>query len=104
MRLRIVTALVWLALATTVAPFGSAKGDSDDHDRVRHAVERGEIRSLADILGMVRGKLPGKIAGIEVERASGRWVYEFRVVDSHGRLFDVLVDARTGNIERTKEK
>lgn len=75
-----------------------------ERDDMRHAVERGEIRSLADILAAVRGKLPGEVAGVEIERKDGRWLYEFRVVDEKGRLFEVYVDARTATIERTKEK
>ena len=68
------------------------------------AVESGEIHSLADILNTLHGKLPGEIAGVEVERKDGRWRYEFRVVDSQGRLFEVYVDPRSGEIERIKEK
>jgi uncharacterized membrane protein YkoI len=96
--------LFCLALAATIAPLKAAEADSDDHDSVRSAVERGEIRSLAEILDMVRGKLPGKVAGVEIEREGGRWRYEFRVVDGNGHLFDVLVDARTAKIEQVKEK
>ena len=74
------------------------------YDEVRRAVEAGTIHSLDDILRTVRGKLPGEIAGVEVERKNGRWLYEFRVIDGKGRLFDVYVDARSGDIERIKEK
>ena len=80
--------------------------DHDEHrrDEVRRAVEAGEIKSLADILAAVRGKLPGEVAGVEIEREHGRWRYEFRVVDSKGRLYEVYVDARSGKIEKIKEK
>jgi uncharacterized membrane protein YkoI len=75
-----------------------------DHDDVRRAVQSGEIRPLAEILDAVQGRLPGEVAGVEIEQKSGRWVYEFRVVDGEGRLFEVYVDARSGEIERVKEK
>jgi uncharacterized membrane protein YkoI len=104
MRMHFRAALLCLALAAMIAPLHGAKADSDDHDSVREAVERGEIHSLADILAAVRSKLPGKIAGVEIEREGGRWVYEFRVVNGKGRLFDVSVDARTATIEQVKEK
>ncbi|WP_271588344.1 PepSY domain-containing protein [Bradyrhizobium sp. CCBAU 53415] len=89
-----------------LAPVPAAAGD---HDRgapeaVRRAVEAGEIKSLADILASLRGKLPGQIAGVEIERERGRWIYEFRVVDDKGRLYEAYVDARSGEIERIKEK
>ena len=62
------------------------------------------IDPLADILAAIRDKLPGEVAGIEVEHKDGRWVYEFRVVDSKGRLFEVYVDARSAAIEQIKGK
>jgi uncharacterized membrane protein YkoI len=44
------------------------------------------------------------VVGVKLEQEQGAWVYEFRVVDAKGRLFEVYVDARSGGIERTKEK
>lgn len=75
-----------------------------DHDEARLAVERGEIRPLAELLTMVRGKLPGEITGVEIERHHGEWLYEFIVVDKAGRLFEVYVDPNSGVIRQTKEK
>lgn len=104
MRLCAGAAMLALAAAlTTLAP-PPLRADEHGRDEVRHAVDRGEIRSLADVLAAIRGKLPGEIAGVEIERENGRWLYEFRVIDDQGRLFEVYVDARTAIIERTKEK
>lgn len=91
-------------LMTATAPAVADDPRASRHDEVRRAVEAGEIRSLADILDAVRGKMPGEIAGVEIERQRGRWLYEFRVLDDKGRLFEVYVDARSGAIERIKEK
>jgi len=97
--------LAVVALVAAVPRSADARDKDELHrDEVRRAVETGEIRSLADILNAVRGKLPGEVAGVEVERKDGRWLYEFRVVDAQGRLFDVYIDARSGEIERIKEK
>jgi len=97
--------LAVVALVAAVPQSADARDKDELHrDEVRRAVETGEIRSLADILNAVRGKLPGEVAGVEVERKDGRWLYEFRVVDAQGRLFDVYIDARSGEIERIKEK
>jgi len=95
-------ALLMIGVGTTLAPAHAR--DHRDHDAVRRAVERGEIRALADILATVRDRLPGQVVGVEVEHKNGRWLYEFRVVDHNGRLFEVYVDARTAAIERIKEK
>jgi uncharacterized membrane protein YkoI len=97
-----------LAVAALVAatPRLADARDKDElrRDEVRRAVEAGEIRSLDDILKAVRGKLPGEVAGVEIERKDGRWLYEFRVIDGQGRLFEVYVDPRNAEIERIKEK
>lgn len=92
--------------APLAAPQQVDASDRDEgrRDEVRRAVEAGEIKSLAEILKAVSGKLPGEFAGVEIEHEDGRWLYEFRVVDSKGRLFEVYIDARSGEIERIKEK
>jgi uncharacterized membrane protein YkoI len=104
MTLRIGSAALSLVCALAVIAPAHVCADDRKYDDVRRAVERGEIRPLADILAAIRDKLPGEVAGVEVERRNGRWLYEFRVVDSKGRLFDVYVDAHSATIERTKEK
>ncbi len=65
------TAAAAFALAATLAVVPAALC-ADERDDMRHAVERGEIRSLADILAALRGKLPGEVAGVEIERKNGR--------------------------------
>ena len=103
---KVLTAALAVAALLTSAPGPAAARDRDAHrhDEVRRAVEAGEIRSLADILNAVRSKLPGEVAGVEIEHKDGRWRYEFRVVDGQGRLFEVYIDARSGEIERIEEK
>ncbi|MBS0245164.1 MAG: PepSY domain-containing protein [Proteobacteria bacterium] len=109
MRLRTHAKLLTAAFVATAlvvaAPLAHGR-DRDDRqrDEVRRAVEAGEIRSLADIIAGVRDKLPGEVAGVEIEREDGHWIYEFRVIDGSGHLFEVYIDARTGTIERIKEK
>ncbi len=104
MVLRLRAGVLAAALAMTALAAAVGHADEGDRDALRDAVQRGEIRSLAEILAVVRDKLPGKVAGVEVEREGGRWLYEFRVVDAKGRLFEVYVDARSAAVERVKEK
>ena len=103
MRLGVFPAIL-AALLTAAAPALARDHDEHRRDEVRRAVQAGEIKSLADILATVRGKLPGEVAGVDIEHEDGRWRYEFRVVDDKGRLYEVYVDARSGKIERVKEK
>ena len=90
--------------AALLAASGGGPAFARDHDDARRAVEAGEIRPLADILNAVKQKLPGEVVGVRLEREAGAWMYEFRVVDEKGRLFEIHVDARSGEVERTKEK
>ncbi len=92
-----------LALAAPTAD-AVADGRKHDQDAARQAVEQGEIKPLADILAAIRGKLPGDVVGVEIERKRDRWYYELRVADPKGRLFEVYVNAQTGTIDRIKEK
>jgi uncharacterized membrane protein YkoI len=95
---------VLAAAVLTAMAVPAARADEHKQDEVHEAVERGDIRSLADILSAMRDKLPGEVVGVEIEHKEGRWLYEFRVLDREGRLFEVYVDARTAAIERTREK
>jgi len=92
------------AAQLAAAPVAAEDRDERAPEQVRRAVKAGEIKSLADILAAVRDKLPGDVAGVKIERKHDRWLYEFRVVDSKGRLYEVYVDARSGEIEKIKEK
>jgi uncharacterized membrane protein YkoI len=91
-------------IALAGLPPAAARAEGHEQDELHQAVERGDIRSLADILAAIRDQLPGEVAGVEVERKNGHWIYEFRVIDGRGRLFEVRVDARSAAIERVKEK
>lgn len=96
--------MLLLAAAVVVAPVGAGRAEPNDQDAIWNAVKRGEIRPLADLIGIVRSKLPGEITGVEMERKDGQWIYEFRVVGDKGHLFEVHVDARSGDISEIKEK
>jgi len=93
--------VVVLAAFALVAP---VPAKAQDHDAVRQAVERGDIRSLTDILAALHGKLPGDLVGVKIEQKSGHWLYKFRAIDSKGRMFEIYVDAHTAAIERIREK
>jgi uncharacterized membrane protein YkoI len=89
MRRQIVRTIALLLAIGFVAAPARADDHGRDQDTVRQAVERGEIKALADILSAIRDKLPGDVIGIEIERKNGRWFYELRV-RCVGHLFEVL--------------
>jgi uncharacterized membrane protein YkoI len=95
---------IGLLTALTVVAAEARADERLDHDVARQAVERGEIKSLAEILQVVRARIPGEIAGVKIEREGGRLTYELRIVGARGRLLKVHVDAATGEIGRIREK
>jgi uncharacterized membrane protein YkoI len=92
--LRAMSVLVVIALSLLAAP---ATAD-EDADRAYRALERGEVRPLAEILTTLEHRLEGEIVGVEFESEDGRHVYEFEVVTPDGRLLEIYVDAATGRI------
>ena len=101
-RIRLLPLVSLMMLAVALTPL-AASADVDDQDAVREAVQHGRIRPLEEILGRIRGKLTGDIVGVKIDRKE-RWLYEIRVLNTDGRLFEVDVDAQSGEIERIKEK
>jgi hypothetical protein len=85
------------------AGFASADDDEHDHDKALRAVERGEIRSLDQVLAAVRARMPGDVVGVELEREHGSWIYEFKIIDPAGQLKEVEVDAKTTAILKVED-
>ncbi len=106
MDLRRRTILLTFALLTAAG--GPARADEDrsdrhDHDRARWAREQGHARPLAEILDQVRDQLGGEVVGVEFDRDGSRYVYEFKVITSAGRLREVYVDAMTAEIMKSED-
>ncbi|HCL63596.1 MAG TPA: peptidase [Rhizobium sp.] len=77
----------------------SEDNDQDaDQERVRTAVDRGEIKSLAVLRRIVLGKVSGDVVSVEFSRKQSRKIYEFRVLRPDGRLVELEIDAVTGII------
>ena len=100
---RIVSQIVAMSLASLAALACAAHAGDDDDDRdqelARRALLEGRILSLSEITEKVKPNLPGTILGVELDvEDGGRIVYEFKVVDTGGRLKEVDVDAATAEI------
>lgn len=73
------------------------RADDVGHEEARRAVERGELRPLADILAVVKKSFPGKVVEVELEREdSGRYIYEIEVLSRDGRVIELEYDGKTG--------
>ena len=99
---RVFSAIAVAGLLLSAGP-RPASADSD-HDAARRAVERGEIRPLNEILNVLRAQVPGQVVDVELEREDENWVYEIKVLDSGGRRTKAYIDARTGEILKSKSR
>ena len=70
---------------------GRNRGDEDKAARAGGA-------SLKQALSNVRSRFPGRVVEVELDRYRGRKVYEIKVIDIKGRLFEIYCDVRNGNI------
>jgi uncharacterized membrane protein YkoI len=87
-----VSGAVVVAAAAAVAAYAAGANEND-----ALAVGNAKI-TLGQAVAAAEQKLPGKAAKAEFEQAKGgRWVYDVEVV-SGAKVFDVTVDADTGNV------
>ena len=68
------------------------------HDRARRAMENGEIMTFAELLKRIRPHAPGRILHTELEYKHGLWIYEIKLLDLQGRLYELEVAAHNGEI------
>lgn len=104
MRFRSYIAGLSVALAMPVLGIADDRSPGHGQDELRRDVERGAAKPLTEILSAVRRQLPGEVVKVHAEREGDRWIYELRILDDKGRVFEVHVDARTAAIERVREK
>jgi uncharacterized membrane protein YkoI len=78
--------------------------EGHSHDRARRASEAGEILTIAEIYERALQEHPGRVLEAELEPSSGRWIYELKILDPAGRLYELKLDAATGEILRRKEE
>jgi uncharacterized membrane protein YkoI len=99
-----------LALASLCAPaFGKDKDRKAQERAAKQqaqqealaALQRGEILPLARIMQIATTRVPGDI--IEIEYKAGP-KYEVKILTPEGRIKEVKLDARTGEITKIEDK
>lgn len=76
--------------------------DTVDPERIRALVARGDILPLEQILKLNESALAGRIVEVELELERDGYLYEIKVLKPDGRYREIEIDARTGNIARSK--
>ncbi|MGD2083254.1 MAG: PepSY domain-containing protein [Chromatiales bacterium] len=76
-----------------------------DHDEARRLLDSGEILPLETVLERARRHTPGDILDVELDEEHGRHIYEILLLDAGGRVWELELDAATGElIEREEEQ
>jgi uncharacterized membrane protein YkoI len=86
--------LVWLPNARPVA----LAHEDHDEELARQALELGEVVPLDHVIATLREAVPGEVSSVELEKENGTWVYEFKIISPEGRMLQVRVDAKTGQL------
>jgi uncharacterized membrane protein YkoI len=111
MKLPFATSRIRRHVVCTVAAFALwASGatawarDGDDHERARQAVQAGQVLPLRTVLERLEREHPGQVLEVELERDGERWLYEIKLLQADGRLFKLVLDARTAEVLRSKSR
>jgi len=78
--------------------------DEYDYERADRARRSGDIVPLRDVLESVRKTFEGEIVGIELEKESGLWIYEIKMIAQDGRYIEVYVDAKSNEVLKVEGK
>lgn len=74
-----------------------------DYDTARQLQQSGDILPLETILQKVQAQHPGKVLEIELEQHHGQLKYEIELLDPQGKVWELEIDPRSGNLLRKKE-
>jgi uncharacterized membrane protein YkoI len=78
--------------------------DDNDHEEALRLKESGEILPLESILENVRQYHSGKVLEVELEKEQGIVIYEIKILDDDGILWEVTVNAITGQVMAEEEE
>ena len=78
--------------------------DHDDHVEARELLQRGEILPLSRILAIVQQRVPGDVVEVELEHGKHHgWEYEVKVLTAQGRVREVKLNARSGEVRKVED-
>jgi uncharacterized membrane protein YkoI len=90
------------ALGLIVAVPSPAAADID-HEQAYQLLKEGRIRPLIEIIKEVSARFPGEVLEVELELEDGRYVYEVKILGPQGRVQEIEVDAKTGEVLKVED-
>ncbi|CUA97651.1 Uncharacterized membrane protein YkoI [Pannonibacter indicus] len=95
--------LLCAGLAAACLATSQVHADEDAQKRAEQALRDDKALPLAEILKRVSPVLDGKVIGIEFEEDDDRFVYEFKVLSAKGKIREMVIDARSGEILKEED-
>ena len=77
-------------------------GEDDEQDRALEAVKNDRAATLKEILAIVRKKYDGEIVHVSLRGSGANLTYRIKLLDEGNRLIEVVVNAVSRRIVRTK--
>lgn len=77
---------------------------SADHETARRLSEAGEILPLETILQRAQQHQPGRVLEVEFDKKRGQYIYEIEILNTKGIVWELELDARTGEILERKQE
>lgn len=77
-------------------------GKDDEQDRALNAVKNNRAAPLKEILAIVSKKYGGEIVRVSLRGSGPSLTYRIKLLDENNRLIEVLVNAASRRIVRTK--
>jgi|UniRef100_UPI00403F0569 uncharacterized membrane protein YkoI len=94
--------LALLIMSTTLACLPQADSGESPANAGRLSA-KGEILSLEKISQKARAYKPGEILEVELEKKHGRYVYEIDILDAGSQVWELKLDAKTGQLLKMEQ-
>ena len=82
----------------TTTDFGGSTPGTSPAQGTSDGVRDGSLLPLAQALDIAARHLPGEVLKIELENKHGRSIYEIKVLAGNGRVREIELDARNGEV------
>jgi uncharacterized membrane protein YkoI len=66
-------------------------------------LSKGEILSLEKISQKARSYKPGEILEVELEKKHGRYIYEVEILDAASQVWELKLDAKSGQLLKMEQ-
>lgn len=78
-------------------------GSGESPATVSKLLASGEILSFEKISKLARTYKPGNILEVELEKKHGRYVYEVEILDSRSQVWELKLDAKSGQLLKLEQ-